>query len=88
MNQNGRSRSSGIVGHDAPEYPLTMYGRVFIVQDRESAQFLRPDAGDVGFTLWIDKAGFFESEDEATETASNHCSEGFLIFSFFKRLSS
>ncbi|SAL83539.1 hypothetical protein AWB68_06947 [Caballeronia choica] len=21
MNRNGRSRSSGIVGHDAPEYP-------------------------------------------------------------------
>jgi MFS transporter, FSR family, fosmidomycin resistance protein len=26
MNRNGRSRSSGIVGHDAPEYPLFTIG--------------------------------------------------------------
>jgi hypothetical protein len=26
MNRNGRSRSSGIVGHDAPEYPLVRAG--------------------------------------------------------------
>jgi len=28
MNQNGRSRSSGIIGHDAPEYPVCTIGPV------------------------------------------------------------
>ena len=56
--------------------------RVFIVQDRESAQFLRPDAGDVGFTTWINEAGVFENEEAAKETASFHCSEGFVLFAF------
>ncbi|ODP33326.1 hypothetical protein A9762_19410 [Pandoraea sp. ISTKB] len=59
-----------------------MYGRVFIVQDRESAHFLCPDAGDVGFTPWVTSAGAFDSEEEAIETAASHCSEGFVIFSF------
>ncbi|WP_250501749.1 hypothetical protein [Caballeronia sp. AZ7_KS35] len=61
-----------------------MSGRVFIVQDRESAQFLFPESGDVGFTTWVDKAGYFEKEEEAIETATHHCSEGFVVFSFFK----
>ena len=61
-----------------------MYGRVFIVQDRESAQFLRPESGDVGFTSWVHEAGAFDNEEVAAETALCHCSEGFVIFSFFK----
>jgi hypothetical protein len=65
-----------------------MYGRVFIVQDRESAQFLRPDSGDVGFTTWIDEAGYFDNEEEASDTAIHHCSEGFIVFSFIKGIPS
>lgn len=61
-----------------------MYGRVFIVQDKESAQFLRPELGDVGFTPWVNEAGAFESEETAAETAACHCSEGFVMFSFLK----
>jgi hypothetical protein len=39
MNQNGRSRSSGIIGHDAPEYPTSWLERIEVVaQAREIAQ--------------------------------------------------
>jgi len=65
-----------------------MYGRVFIVQDRESAQFLCPEEGDVGFTMWVDRAGRFGNEEEASETAIHCCSEGFIIFSFIARFES
>ena len=60
-----------------------MCSRVYIVQDRESGYFLRPDVGDVGFTVWVDEAGVFDSEDAAVDTGSGHCSEGFLVFAFF-----
>ncbi|MCI1042241.1 hypothetical protein [Caballeronia zhejiangensis] len=61
-----------------------MTHRVFIVQDRESAQFLFPDCGDVGLTAWINEAGLFESEEAAIETAFVHCTEGFIVFEFIE----
>lgn len=60
-----------------------MNGRCsFIVQDKESALFLFPHDGDVGLTQWIDQAGRFDTQEEAIETASFHCAEGFIIFPF------
>jgi hypothetical protein len=60
-----------------------MSARVFVVQDRESACFLCPLNGDVGLTPWINEAGQFESEEEALDTASVVCSEGFVLFAFY-----
>ncbi|RZI42523.1 hypothetical protein EGT07_14835 [Herbaspirillum sp. HC18] len=51
----------------------------FIVQDKESALFLTPHDGDVGFTQWAHEAGRFESLDEAEDTAALHCDEGFFV---------
>jgi hypothetical protein len=56
--------------------------KVWIVQDEESSCFLHPYCGDVGFTHWVREAGHFYSEQEAIETAGDHCSEGFQLFSF------
>jgi hypothetical protein len=55
---------------------------VWIVQDKESHLFLYPVCGDVGYTPWVKEAGFFYSRDEAIETAVDHCTEGFDLFSF------
>jgi hypothetical protein len=51
----------------------------FIVQDQESHFFLCPHDGDVGFTEWAHEAGRFDALDEAQETASLHCHEGFFV---------
>jgi len=58
--------------------------RVFIVQDRESALFLCPQFGDVGYTQWLHEAGRFDDEESAVETANFHCTEGFNVSTFFE----
>jgi len=55
------------------------YGIKFIVQDKESALFLTPHDGDVGFTQWAHEAGRFDAVVDAEETAQLHCDEGFFI---------
>lgn len=51
----------------------------FIVQDKESAMFLMPVHGDVGFTPWAHEAGRFEGFAEATETGALNCHEGYFV---------
>jgi hypothetical protein len=51
----------------------------FIVQDKESAHFLMPVDGDVGFTPWAHEAGRFDGYAEASDTAELNCHEGFFI---------
>ena len=51
----------------------------FIVQDKESSFFLCPQDGDVGFTQYAHEAGRFDALDEAEDTASQHCFEGFFV---------
>ena len=51
----------------------------FIVQDKESALFLMPDEGDVGFTPWAHEAGRFEGYSEASDTAALNCHEGYFV---------
>lgn len=51
----------------------------FIVQDKESALFLMPEEGDVGFTPWAHEAGRFDAYGEASDTAALNCHEGFFI---------
>lgn len=55
----------------------------FIVQDKESAFFLMPDQGDVGFTQWAHEAGRFDGYAEAVDTASVNCHEGFYVTEVF-----
>ncbi|WP_070219016.1 hypothetical protein [Janthinobacterium sp. HH102] len=52
-----------------------------IVQDKESALFLMPVEGDVGFTPWAHEAGRFDAYAEAYDTAVINCHEGFFIVS-------
>jgi hypothetical protein len=51
----------------------------FIVQDKESALFLTPDDGEVGFTPWVHEAGRFEGYAEACDTAALNCHEGYFV---------
>lgn len=51
----------------------------FIVQDKESALFLMPVDGDVGFTPWAHEAGHFDGAAEASDTAALNCHEGFFV---------
>jgi hypothetical protein len=51
----------------------------YIVQDKESALFLMPQNGDVGFTSWAHEAGRFDELSEAVDTAGQHCFEGFHV---------
>ena len=51
----------------------------FVVQDKESALFLMPDEGDVGFTPWVHEAGRFECYAEAIDTAALNCHEGYFV---------
>jgi hypothetical protein len=51
----------------------------FIVQDKESALFLMPCEGDVGFTPWAHEAGRFDGFSEACDTAAINCHEGFFV---------
>lgn len=51
----------------------------FIVQDKESALFLMPYEGDVGFTPWAHEAGRFDGFAEAADTAALNCHEGYFV---------
>jgi len=51
----------------------------FVVQDKESALFLMPVEGDVGFTQWLHEAGRFDFYSEAFDTAVTNCHEGFFV---------
>ncbi len=51
----------------------------FIVQDVESALFLMPNDGDVGFTPWAHEAGRFDGFAEAADTAALNCHEGYFV---------
>lgn len=51
----------------------------FAVQDKESALFLMPVEGDVGFTPWLHEAGLFDAYSEAFDTAVANCHEGFFV---------
>ena len=56
----------------------------FVVQDKESALFLMPVEGDVGFTPWVHEAGRFDTYGEATDTASLNCHEGYFVTEVFQ----
>jgi hypothetical protein len=51
----------------------------FIVQDKESALFLMPVEGDVGFTPWAHEAGRFDAVADAVDTAVLNCHEGYFV---------
>lgn len=58
-----------------------MLCRVVILQDLENLQFLCPTPdGDVGFTPFINKAGMFEDEEEAQDTAEMMHVDSFQLF--------
>lgn len=57
---------------------------VYIVQDRETALFLCPQDGDVGYTQWLNEAGRFDDQESAFETATYHCGEGFIVSAFLE----
>lgn len=57
--------------------------RVFIVQSRETGDFLYPsDTGDVGHTPFVNEAGYFYDRNEAVETALEEIGDNFIVFSF------
>ncbi|WP_049351586.1 hypothetical protein [Neisseria sp. 27098_8_139] len=57
--------------------------RVYIVQSRETGDFLYPsDTGDVGNTPFVNEAGYFYDRNEAVETALSEIGENFIVFSF------
>jgi hypothetical protein len=51
----------------------------FIVQEHESALWLYPYDGSVGFTPLAMNAGRFFDEEEAVLTAVDHCEGGFTV---------
>jgi hypothetical protein len=64
-----------------------MLVRVVILQDAENYQFLYPTPdGDVGYTPLLSKAGMFESEQEAIDTAEFVGCENYSLMSFFTDL--
>jgi hypothetical protein len=57
--------------------------RVYIVQSRETGDFLYPsDTGDVGHTPFVNEAGYFYDRDEAVETALEEIGDNFIVFGF------
>lgn len=57
--------------------------RVYIVQSRETGDFLYPsDTGDVGHTPFVNEAGYFYDRNEAVENALSEIGENFIVFSF------
>jgi len=56
----------------------------FVVQDKESALFLMPVEGDVGFTPWMHEAGRFDTYGEAIDTATLNCHEGYFVTEVFQ----
>lgn len=55
------------------------YDAKFIVQDKETALFLMPVDGDVGYTQWAHEAGRFDGYAEASDTAVLNCHEGYFV---------
>lgn len=55
---------------------------VWIVQDRASHLFLKPNDGDVGYTPFINEAGYFEEAEAAIDTANDWCDDGYIVFAF------
>jgi hypothetical protein len=55
------------------------YEAKFIVQDKETALFLMPVEGDVGYTPWANEAGRFDGYAEAIDTAVLNCHEGYFV---------
>lgn len=57
--------------------------RVYIVQSRETGDFLYPsDTGDVGHTPFVNEAGYFYDRNESVETALEEIGDNFIVFSF------
>ena len=57
--------------------------RVYIVQSRETGDFLYPsDTGDVGHTPFVNEAGYFYDRNEAVETALEEIGDNIIVFSF------
>ena len=57
--------------------------RVYIVQSRETGDFLYPsDTGDVGHTPFVNEVGYFYDRNEAVETALEEIGDNFIVFSF------
>ena len=56
---------------------------VYIVQSRETGDFLYPsDTGDVGYTPFVNEAGYFYEREEAIETALEEIGQNFIVFGF------
>ena len=51
----------------------------FIVQEAETALFLTPHQGDVGYTQFAHEAGRFDEMDEAVDTANFVLSTPFFV---------
>ncbi len=54
--------------------------QVYLVQDRASGLFLKPQDGDVSYTPFVNEAGHFDAREAAFETAIDCCEPGFIIF--------
>jgi hypothetical protein len=51
----------------------------FIVQESDTALFLKPHEGDVGYTQWAHEAGRFDEAAEAYDTADFVLSTSFYV---------
>ena len=57
--------------------------RVYIVQSRETGDFLYPsDTGDVGHTPFVNESGYFYDRNEAVATALEEIGDNFIVFGF------
>jgi len=64
-----------------------MLVRVVVLQDVENHKFLYPTPdGDVGYTALLSKAGMFETEEEAIETADFVGCENYAMTTFYTDL--
>ena len=57
--------------------------RVYVVQSLNSGDFLCPYEGDVGFTPYLYRAGFFYDREEAVSTAIEEIGHNFNVFGFW-----
>lgn len=66
---------------------MTTITRVYVVQSRETGDFLYPsDTGDVGHTPYINEAGYFYDRDEAVITAIEEIGDNFIVFGFLTEM--
>ena len=56
---------------------------VYVVQSLNSGDFLCPYEGDVGFTPYLYRAGFFYDREEAVSTAIEEIGHNFNVFGFW-----